>query len=123
MPASAVSGIFTTSIYFISLLMLLALLLNPVIAAYRLASLQAATHLASGVATELNDLTPGMTTSVEFDSYPGTSEQVSLSGTLVTAEVNGQTATAELGVPAANSTLLPGTLYEVYLSGGVAQVV
>lgn len=122
MPASSVSGLLSTSVYFISMLLLLALLVGPAANLYTGASLQAAKHLADGIAAEVNDLVPGMTTKVGFDPSLGTRESVSLSGTLVTATVNGQSAAAALDWPAVNASLVAGTPYIVYLADGVVQV-
>lgn len=122
MPASSVSGLFSTAVYFVSMLLLLAVLVNPVIALYRGASLQSAKHLSQSISGEIDDLTPGMVTTVEFDAGLGTQASVHLSGEEATATVNGQSANSTTAWPSSNFTLVAGTTYKLYLSGGTLQV-
>jgi hypothetical protein len=122
MPASSMSGLLSTSVYFAAVMLLMAVVMSPVASLYGVASLDAAGALAKGVATQIDDLSPGMVTSVEFGSFPGTHASVYLTGTNVTADVNGFSATSRVDVPLSSATLSSGVAYDVSIVDGVVTV-
>jgi hypothetical protein len=122
MPASSVSGVISTSLYFAAMFLLMAVVLGPVVSLYRDSSVAAATHLDQGIAAQIDGLSPGMKTEVEFGSFPGTSISVSFAGDNVTATVNGYSVSETVAWSLASQQLGPGKGYDVYLVGGVVQV-
>jgi hypothetical protein len=119
MPTSSVSGMLSTSVYFAAIFLLMAVVMGPAANLYRGASLEAAGHLAQGIAAQIDDLSPGMRTAIEFGSYPGMEVSVSFSGASVTATVNGFSATQEVAWQLDTYTLGPGEDYQALLRGGV----
>ncbi len=122
MPVSGVSGALSTSIYFVSLFLLLATLIPPTRAAYDDADLAAARHLAGALAQQIDDLSPGMTSALKFGSSPGVSTSVLLSGRNVTATVGGSSATAGVVWQLPTSLLSADDTYVVSLDGGALEV-
>jgi hypothetical protein len=108
----------STSFYFAAVFLLMAVVMGPAVNLYRGASLEAAGHLAQGIAAQIDDLSPGMKTAVEFGSYPGMDVSVSFSGATVTATVNGFSATQKVTWQLDAYRLEPGEDYQVLLSGG-----
>jgi hypothetical protein len=122
MPTSSISGIVSTSVYFAAVLLLMVAVMAPAVTLYRGSSLEAAARLAHGIAAQIDDLSPGMRSAIEFGSYPGMEVAVTLSGANVTATVNGLSATQAVNKQLVTSTLMPGEVYEVVLAGGVVTV-
>lgn len=122
MPVSSVEGLLSTSVYFVAVLLLMAVVTAPLASLYRGASAQAAETLAKGVAGQVDALSPGMETEVEFDSYPGASVSVQFSGAGVTATVNGFSFTVTAHWPLSAADLGSGRQYDVMLSDGVVTV-
>ncbi len=123
MPASSVSGLLSTSMYFAAVILLMVVIMSPVASLYRLASLDSANAFARGVASQVDDLSPGMVTSVEFESSPGTAVSVSFAGSSVTATVNGFSATMNVDLPLSTATLDSGVTYDISLVDGEVSVV
>jgi hypothetical protein len=119
MPASSVSGLLSTSAYFLAVMLLMALVMVPVASIYRASCEEAARTLAEGVASQIDALSPGMTIQVRFGAYPGTDVSIGLSGSTVTATVDGYSSSQTVGWPLATSHLSPGQSYALSLSGGV----
>jgi hypothetical protein len=119
MPVSSVSGMLSTSFYFVAVLLLMVVIMGPALSVYSGASLEAAGRIDRAVAVQVDDLAPGMRTVVEFGSYPGMVVSVKFSGDNVTSTVNGFSATESVGWQLATCTLGPGERYEFQLSGGV----
>jgi hypothetical protein len=115
MPVNSLSGSLSTSVYFASMFLLLFVIAAPVGTAFRDANQRAAQELASGIATQIDDLSPGMQSSLILRSSPGISVSVSLSGSSVTAVVDGQSASAQVRWDIAQSTLVGGRIYTVAL--------
>lgn len=122
MPVSSVSGALSTSIYFASLFLLLGLLLSPTRATYADASAASARHLAGALAEQIDDLSPGMSSIIEFGSSPGVKTSVTLSGMNVTVDVGGTSATARTVWLLQESSLSSGRSYEVTLAGDEVSV-
>jgi len=122
MPTSSISGLFSTSAYIFALMLLMVAVMTPALALYRDANVEAAGRLAQGLAGQLDDLSPGMKTVVEFGSSPGVDVAVTFSAAGVTATVDGFSATRPVGWPLASSTLVPGVDYEILLAGGVVTI-
>ena len=122
MPASSVSGLLSTSAYFIAVLLLMVAVMSPVASLYRDASTDSAGALARGVADQIDAMSPGMTTEMDLASYPGTSASVVLSGSTVTATVNGFSSTQTVNWPLATASLESGHQYDLVMSGGVVTV-
>jgi len=119
MPISSVSGILSTSVYFVAVFLLMLVVMVPAADLYRGASQLAAGQLARGLADQVDALSPGMKTAIEFGSLPGMDVAVYLSGTNVTATVNGFSATQEAAWQLATASLSPGEEYVATLNGGV----
>jgi hypothetical protein len=122
MPASSVSGLVSTSAYFIAVLLLMVVVMTPVAGLYRDASASSAGALARGVADQIDAMSPGMKTELELAAYPGTSASVALSGSTVTATVNGFSSTQTVDWPLAAASLESGHQYDLVISGGVVTV-
>jgi hypothetical protein len=122
MPTSSVSGMLSTSAYFAAVFLLMAVVMGPVANLSRGVSLEAAGHLAQGIATQVDNLSPGMKTMIEFGSYPGMDASVTFSGSNVTAIVNGFSATQRVDVQLASCKLEPGKDYQVLMNGGVVEL-
>lgn len=122
MPTSGVSGYLSTSAYFIAVLLLMVVVMNPVAEVYHGASADSAGALARGVAGQIDAMSPGMKTELEFASYPGTFASVALSGSSVTATVNGFSSTETVTWPLAATVLQSGHQYDLVVSGGVVTV-
>lgn len=122
MPVSSVEGLLSTSVYFVAVLLLMVIVMVPVASLYTGASAQAARALAKGVAGQVDALSPGMETMVEFGSYPGMSVSVRFSDEAVTATVNGFSSTVATSWPLNGVLLEPGTQYDLALNGGVVMV-
>jgi hypothetical protein len=118
MPASSISGALSTSVYFIAMFLLLGMLVPPIRAAYQDSDLAAAGHLAEGTAEQIDDLSPGMTSVLEFGSFPGVTTSVVLSGDAVTATVGGASASAPVVCLLPGSVLSADVAYTVVLEGG-----
>jgi hypothetical protein len=122
MPVSSVSGTLSTSVYFISMFLLLGILVPPVRTAFHDADFAAATHLAEGISGQIDALSPGMTTVLKFGSFPGVSTSVALSGTEVVATVDGVSASESVVWQQLPSLVLSADYdYEVTLNGGVVR--
>jgi hypothetical protein len=119
MPTSSVSGVLSTSVYFVAVFLLMLVVMVPSADLYRGSSQEAAGQLAHGLATQVDALSPGMRTAIEFGSTPGMDVSVHLSGTNVTATVNGFSATQQAAWQLATASLSPGEEYVLTLSGGV----
>ncbi|MDA4114326.1 MAG: hypothetical protein OK474_09790 [Thaumarchaeota archaeon] len=119
MPVSSVSGTLSTSVYFVSLFLLLGVLIPPVKTAFHDADLAAATHLAEGISEQIDALSPGMTTVLKFGSFPGVSASVALSGTNVSASVDGVSASETVVWQLPSLVLSVDQGYAVALKGGV----
>jgi hypothetical protein len=122
MPTSSVSGIISTSVYFAAVLLLMAAVMAPAVTLYRDASLEAAGRLAHGIAAQVDDLSPGMKSAIEFGSYPGMDVAVTFSGANVTATVNGLSATQAVNKQLTTARLAPGEVYEILLVGSVVNI-
>ncbi len=122
MPASSVEGLLSTSVYFIAVLLLMAVVMAPVASLYRGASTQAAQTLAKGVADQIDALSPGMETEIEFSSYLGTSVSVQFSGEAITATVNGFSSTVATHWSLVAASLDSGKQYDLTLNGGTVAV-
>lgn len=122
MPVSSISGVISTSAYFTAVFLLMLVVMSPVASLYKAASLESAGTLAGGIATQVDDLSPGMVTSIEFGSYPGTGASVSFAGTDVTATVNGYSSSVAVDLPLSTCSLHPGVRYSVSLVNGVVAV-
>ncbi len=122
MPVSSVSGLLSTSSYFIAVLLLMVVVMSPVAEIYRGASTDSAAALARGVAGQIDSMSPGMTTELEFSSYPGTSVSVTLSGSSVIATVNGFSSTHTVTWPLGTAILQPGRQYDLVVSAGVITI-
>jgi len=123
MPVSSLSGSLSTGVYFASMFLLLFVLANPVRIAFHDADLRAAQQIASGVATQLDDLSPGMESSLSLQTSPGVSVSVRLAGPNVTAVVDGVSASADVRWTIPDITLATGHDYTVTIEavadGGV----
>ena len=119
MPASSISGLLSTSVYFAAVLLLMAVVMAPGLNLYRDASQKAAATLVGGVAQEVDALVPGMTSDLEFQSYPAMTASVTFSGNNVTATVDGFSSSLPVNWPLAASTLLPGHHYRLSVIDGV----
>jgi hypothetical protein len=117
MPVNSLSGSLSTAVYFASLFLLLFALAGPVRGAYQDANQRAAQQVAAGVATQLDDMSPGMVSSLSLRSLPGVSVSVSLSGSEVTAIVDGVSATAGVRWEMQDVTLTAGHVYTVSVGG------
>jgi len=123
MPVSSVSGLLSTSVYFGALFLLMVVVMVPGLSLYSDASQTAARTLATGVADQVDAMSPGMTTDIEFGSFPATWVAVFFSGTTVAASVNGFTSTAQVVWPLSASRLVPGQHYLLTIEGGTVAVV
>jgi len=122
MPVSSFSGLFSTSVYFGALFLLMMVLMLPGLNLYRDAGQTAARALATGVADQVDAMSPGITTDIEFGQFPATSAQVTFSGTTVSASVDGFTSNVRVVWPLSDSRLIPGHHYELTMQGGVVSV-
>jgi hypothetical protein len=122
MPVSSISGTLSTSVYFVSMFLLLGVLIPPVKAAFHDADLAAATHLAEGISEQIDALSPGMTTVLKFGSFPGVATSVALSGTNVSATVDGVSASERVVWQLPSLVLSADRGYVVALNGGVVGV-
>ncbi|MDA4135017.1 MAG: hypothetical protein OK441_05560 [Thaumarchaeota archaeon] len=113
MPVNSLSGSLSTAVYFASMFLLLFVLAAPVRTAYQEANLRAAQQVASGVATQIDDLSPGMESSVSLQSSPGVTVSLHLAGSNVTAFVDGESANAQVRWNMADVTLEAGHTYTV----------
>jgi hypothetical protein len=116
MPVSSVSGALSTSIYFASLFLLLGVLLPPTRSAYDDACAESARHLAGSIADQIDELSPGMTSALQFGSFPGAATTVTLAGVNVTVDVGGASATVSTVWQLQRASLSPGRSYEVTLT-------
>ncbi len=119
MPVTSLSGALSTAVYFASMFLLLGILVPPVRSVYGDADLAAARHLAGGIAGQIDALSPGMESLVSFDSLPGVSVSVTLSGSSVIATVGGESASESVNWGLPGVALSAGQDYEVTLNGGV----
>jgi hypothetical protein len=122
MPVSSVSGTLSTSVYFVSLFLLLGVMIPSVKTAFHDADLVAATHLAEGVSEQIDALSPGMTTIIRFGSFPGVSTSVTLSGTNVSASVDGVSASERVVWRLPSLVLSADHGYAVALDGVVVSL-
>lgn len=123
MPVSSVSGVVSTSTYVVSMALLLALLAPSLRAASSGADAAAAAHLSQAIASQIDDLSPGMSTTLRFGSSPGAPASVTLSGSSVTATVGGQSSTRAVAWALPDSVLSSGRDYVVSLNGaGVVEL-
>ena len=122
MPVSSVSGALSTSVYFVALFLLLGALIPPVKAAFHDADSAAAVHLAQGISEQIDALSPGMTTTMKFSSFPGVTSSVVLSGTNVTATVDGVSASERVDWRLPSISLSTDMGYELTLDGDVVSV-
>ena len=122
MPASSVSGALSTSVYFVSLFLLLGVLVPPVRTVYQDADLSAARHLAEGIAAQIDNLSPGMTSILRFDSFPGVSTSVALSGASVTVAVDGSSVSQRVTWQLPDTALSADREYVVTLDGGELEI-
>jgi type II secretory pathway pseudopilin PulG len=113
----------SNSTYIVSMALLLALLAPTLRAASSSADASAAAHLSGGIAEQIDDLSPGMSTALSFDSSLGAVASVTLSGSTVTATVGGQSATRTVTWLLPTSVLSSGHEYVVSLDGaGVVEL-
>ena len=122
MPTTSVSGALSTSIYFVSMFLLLGLLIPPTRGAYEDGNVAAARHLAEGIAGQIDEMSPGMTSVLRFSSFPGVAQSVSLSGHSVTATVGGFSASSPVIWALHESRLFPDRSYEIEIVGGELQI-
>jgi hypothetical protein len=122
MPVSGVSGTVSTSVYFVSMLLLLGILVPATKGAYGDATSRSASQLAGALADQIDALSPGMTSEISFSSFPGVSASVVLSGRSVTATVDGSSASAPVALELPTTTLTPDTRYVVSVRGGALVV-
>ena len=122
MPVSSVSGAVSTSVYFVSLFLLLGVLIPPVKAAFHDADAAAATHLAEGISQQIDALSPGMMTTLKFGSFPGVTCSVVLSGANVTATVDGVSASQRVSWQLPSIALSADRGYVLALDGAVLSV-
>jgi hypothetical protein len=122
MPVSSVSGAISTSVYFTSLFLLLGFTLVPVRAACQEADLSAARNLAAGLAGQIDDLSPGMTTVLRFASLPGVPASVALSGASIVVSVGGESVRESVVWPMPDLNLSSDRAYVVSLDGGAIDV-
>ena len=113
MPVTSLSGSLSTAVYFASMFLLLFALAGPVRAAFEDSSLRSSQQIASGVATQLDDLCPGMASSLSIQSSPGVSVSVHLAGSNVIVFVDGASAHAQVRWDMPDVTLSPGHDYTV----------
>jgi hypothetical protein len=122
MPVSSVSEQISTALYFSSVFILMIVAMVPVTNLYRDSNQLAADRLASGIAAQVGALVPGMTSELEFGSYPGMNVSVRLSGSEVIASVNGLTSASPTSWLMDSIVLSPYRHYSILLSGGVVSV-
>jgi hypothetical protein len=122
MPVSSVSEQLSTALYFSSVFILMIVAMMPVTSLYRDSNQLAAQRLASGIATQVGALVPGMTSEIEFGSSPGMNVSVRLSGSEVVATVNGLTSASSTSWRMDSVVLSPYRQYSIQLSGGVVIV-
>jgi hypothetical protein len=122
MPVSSVSGLISTSAYFAAVLLLMVVLIAPAGDAYHDASERAASVLAGGIAQQIDALSPGMKTDLEIGSFPGITVSVTFSASVVTATVDGASATQSVLWTLPPASLSPGHQYTLGLNGGLVIV-
>jgi hypothetical protein len=113
MPVNSLSGSLSTAVYFTSMFLLLFAVAAPVRAAYQDANLRAAQQVASGVATQIDEIIPGMESSLSLQSSTGVAVSVHLEGPIVTAVVDGESADAQVRWNMPEVTLAAGHDYTV----------
>lgn len=122
-PASSITGLTSTAVYFAAALLLMVLLMGPGVSLYGQASKNDAADLAQAIAHEVDALVPGMTAQVDFESPVAGSSQVALSGHVVTATVDGFSSNATVSLALPDDRLLPGVQYALSVSDGVVSIV
>jgi hypothetical protein len=97
-------------------------IMTPGMVAYRGASEKAADTLVTGVALQIDNLAPGVTTQFQFEASPGMNAVVVFFGSAVTATVNGFVSSRAVNWPLNSTSLYPGVQYVMTLRGGVVTV-
>jgi len=117
MPVNSLSGSLSTAVYFASMFLLLFAVASPVRSAYQDSDLRAAQQITSGIAAQIDNLSPGMESVLSLRSSPGVSVSVLLSGSNVTTVVDGESAASQVRWSMEDCTLQPGQEYTVTIEG------
>jgi hypothetical protein len=122
MPVSTLSAALSTSIYTISLLLLLGILVYPVHDVFDSSRQRAADVIVRGLAAELNSLAPGMTSRLEVAPVPGTSISIGFAGKTVSVTVDGAASSEPVRWMLPQAALAPGRWYTVSLRDGLVDL-
>ncbi|MDA4122961.1 MAG: hypothetical protein OK456_07270 [Thaumarchaeota archaeon] len=117
MPVNSLSGSLSTAVYFAAMFLLLFAVASPLEGAYQDANTRAAQQISSGLAAQINDLSPGMESVLVLRSSLGVSVTVHIAGGEVEASVDGATAASPTRWTMDDSTLTGGSEYTVTIHG------
>ncbi len=120
MPVNSLSGSLSTAVYFAAMFLLLFAVASPLEGAYQDANMRAAQQISSGLAAQINNLSPGMESVLVLRSSPGVSVTVHIDGAQVEASVDGAIAVAPTKWTMDDSTLAGGSEYTVTIQGANA---
>lgn len=117
-PATSISVQLGDAIYLASILLLALLLARPVYSLYGAAQTRGAEAVATGVASVVDSLPAGGTTTMRLQDGVGATFSVELYGNTVTVSLGGSTASSRVDRALPAATLASGNTYELRDVGG-----